>query len=109
MTPVDHLNAALAKFTDKNAGYGKTDNPLANFYNAPPVTHRVLTPFVYAATLCAKQDDAVWSYISDPTPCKAAELCERLLDGLVYRAIMLALIDEEAAAKAGVDETATTR
>lgn len=93
--PLTYLNQCAALFSSKNEGYSKETDRLANFFNSAPVVHKLLTPFQYAAVLVAKQDDAVWSCITTPNEKKRAELEERLKDGIVYRAIMLALLARE--------------
>lgn len=92
----------------KNQGYRSADDPLANFKEAPPVTKGLLTPLQYAYTLMAKQDDALARLVWDRATRSDdgvdtleyakrggdVMLRERLMDGIVYRALMLALMED---------------
>lgn len=97
----------------KNPGYRSADDPLANFKEAPPVAKGKLTPLQYAFVLMSKQDDAVaelvWARalrednedglsVTESSVYHArggdAMLRERLMDGIVYRALMLALMED---------------
>lgn len=106
-SPITYLEQAIALFKQKNAGYSKGTDLLANFANSAPVIHGKLTPLEYAAVLVAKQDDAVWSCLSEPNERKLKELPERLMDGIVYRAIMLCLLARQHG-RPGMNEPRTT-
>jgi len=101
------LEDAATLHDAKSAGYRSTADPLANFKQAAPVAKGVLTPLQYAFTLMSKQDDAlvglVWGRVTNKSPGIDYEydrrggdamLRERLMDGIVYRALMLALMEE---------------
>lgn len=108
------LEEAAALHDAKNAGYRSAADPLANFKQAPPVARGKITPLQYAYTLMSKQDDAVIELVwararvhkeaghGDPEGDPEiyirrggdAMLRERLMDGIVYRALMIALMDE---------------
>ena len=85
----------------KNKGYRSVSDPLANFRNASPVRKGNMNMVQYAFTLCSKQDDALDALLwpKDLRDFQErggyAMLRERLMDGLVYRAIMLAMLCEE--------------
>lgn len=110
------LEEAAALHDAKNAGYRSAADPLANFKQSPPVAKGKLTPLQYAYTLMAKQDDAlvelVWAHARTEGLLPGAEMVdvvrsydqrggdamlrERLMDGIVYRALMIALMEEPA-------------
>jgi hypothetical protein len=83
---IEHVTAL---FERKNRTYAG-EQWFSNFTTAPPVVMGLMCPMEYAATLCAKQDTAVWQTIADPSTPRLCELPERLMDGIVYRIIMLA-------------------
>lgn len=103
------LAQAALLHASKNKGYRSASNPFANFEESPLVAKKLLTPLQYAYTLMTKQDDAlprlVWarraldfnfrSSLEDEYRARGGDpmLRERLLDGIVYRAIMLAMLD----------------
>jgi len=91
---INHLVSCAKLFKVKSKGYASGDDPFANFHEAQPVVKGILSPFVYAATLCSKQDDAVWATIKEQRPEQIRDLRERIRDGITYRAIMLTLLDE---------------
>lgn len=93
------LNNIVNLFRTKNNGYAKfTREWYDNFTTNLPVNSGAMTPIVYAMTLAAKQDAAAWVHIDqirEPlTDAKKADLAERLMDGAVYRIIILALLME---------------
>lgn len=118
------LEEAATLHDAKNAGYRSETDPLANFKQAPPVAKGMLTPLEYALVLVSKQDDALfdlvrtrklppdyWCVSTPDGGCNGegcmhngghpydrrggdAMLRERLMDGIVYRALMIALMEE---------------
>lgn len=103
------LEEAAALHDAKSAGYRSATDPLANFKQAPPVAKHKLTPLQYAFVLMSKQDDAVAELVFGRVTAPIdgigyeyvarggdAMLRERLMDGIVYRALMIALMDETA-------------
>ena len=94
----DVLVAAAQLHGAKNRGYRSAADPFANFHRARAVRSGRMTPAQYAWTLVDKQDDAADALIH---PESAADfkargdlpaLRERLMDGIVYRAIMLGML-----------------
>lgn len=83
----------------KNKGYRSAADPLANFHEARAVKKRFMTALQYAHTLMEKQDDALCALVwSDKAVFEErggeAMFRERALDGIVYRAILLAELAE---------------
>src|SRR5262245_14613063 len=106
------LARAALLHASKNQGYRSAADPFANFKESPPVTKHLLDQVQYAYTLMSKQDDAlarlIWDRrsmapdfrgpgeIEDSYQARGGDamLRERLLDGIVYRAIILAMMDD---------------
>lgn len=101
------FNDAMRLHAAKNKGYRSDSDPFANFNEAPPVQKGLMTPLEYAYTLMSKQDDAVPRLIFERANLKAEKdgqvrkygllggdemLEDRLLDGIVYRCILLAIM-----------------
>jgi len=94
----DVITLLVAKFAERNAGYrGEARDWAANFKIAQPVVRGLMSPCTYAATLAAKQDDAVFAALQRlkaGKPNALEDLQERLTDGAVYRVILLAMLAE---------------
>lgn len=92
------IGLLVAKFAERNAGYrGGASRWLENFLVAQPVARGLLSPVEYAAVLAAKQDDAVFAALARLRKGEEGaleDLRERLTDGAVYRAIILAMLSE---------------
>ncbi|MCH7759817.1 hypothetical protein IIA15_00225 [candidate division TA06 bacterium] len=105
---------AMRLHAEKNKGYRSDSDPLANFNEAPPVQKGLMTPLEYAYTLMSKQDDAVPRLLFERSKTSASSeegsafskytlmggdkmLEERLLDGIVYRCILLAIMRKKKA------------
>lgn len=85
------LESASTLLREKNAGYARAGaSPFSNFLESSPVQKGLLSPIQYAHALCAKQDDAAGNQLAAGG---GPDLRERLMDGLVYRAIMIAMLD----------------
>lgn len=80
-------------FAKKNGEYRNNEYWYNNFITSGPVLSKVSTPITYCMALAAKQDAAVWEHISRGDT-SSALFEERILDGLVYRVIALALKQE---------------
>ena len=95
------LARAALSYAKKNEGYRTTGDPMANFRDAPPVIKGKMTVVQYAHTLMCKQDDAltsiVWVFDAGEFEARGGlpMFEERALGGIVYRAILLALKQEE--------------
>lgn len=93
------LEEAKQLFARKNNGYS-TNKDLSHFSRALPVTCNQVTEIDYVWILASKQDIAL---AESMTALSCGKLCpeqretlkERLLDGIVYRAILLTILEEK--------------
>lgn len=84
-------------FIRKNAEYQSSRRWDANFHDSAPVSQGLLSPIIYCMTLCAKQDDAFWKAVmrgAEANEREQVNMHERLIDGVVYRIIALALLNQ---------------
>ena len=94
------LTEAAILHAKKNAGYGKDTDVFGNFNESRLVKKGLLNRLQYAATLMEKQDEAIWGLLFAETKEEYtkrggyAMLEERLFDGLVYRALIIAMMRE---------------
>lgn len=103
-SPSQFLSSAINLLNFKREGYEDDSNivsfpfGLSNFFTSSDVVKMMRSPIEYCHSLFSKQDDAMltylkkWRYRYRPNEAELADFRERIMDGIVYRAILLCLL-----------------
>lgn len=103
-SPSQFLSSAIDLLNFKREGYEDDSNivsfpfGLSNFFTSSDVVKMMRSPIEYCHSLFSKQDDAMltylkkWRYRYRPNEAELADFRERIMDGIVYRAILLCLL-----------------